>query len=609
MNRMAKTTEHKDGKSMPEPLTTTITIAMLKKPIEELYKAAEGSVKRRLKAAQTSQALRGIYKAMSSILKVKTMWSMEKEVKLTAFYYPSKVSIEGKIRAIDCVQEIEQTKSYVIQGTVGQGKSIFLRYLCIQEIARTKRVPIFVELRRYDGKKEFRQFLTREFERYGLPSDDETFEFLATSGRLVLLLDAFDEIELTLVTSVISEIENLVQKYPDLQTVITSRPESGIEKSPHFRIYSLAPLLPNDHKPFLHKIVPEDAQVERIVDAISKSPMEIRTLLGTPLLLTLLVIVYNATQEVPPTMSAFYEELFRTLLIRHDSSKPGFHRKRASRLSDSDLKRLFEAFCYAARQQELLVFNHTVLERLLDSGSALTGVRCSADGFVKDITQVACLMQREGFQYQFIHKSVAEFHAASFISRSSNDTALKFYQKVATQHKWLKWRQELEFLSQIDRYRFCKNFYIPSARKGIALFGIDALSPGSNPTVSTDHAKAFLMGPIAGAMPIDPAAPPNRSAVPFRVTWGQSANYATHETTGFIVRETIMLLQQRIPLDHRIFSSPTVEMPLGFLIEETNLLPEVAVMMTMAVRSLIEKVQLISSELQREEQAREFIDP
>lgn len=456
---------------MTEPLST-LTIAMLRKPLADLYTGAKNGVRRRFRATQTEARIRSIYKAITSVQKVKTLWKIDREVKLSTFYYPSKVLIGDKKKAVDQISEIEKSANFVIQGTVGQGKSIFLRYLCIRELSQSKRVPIFLELRRIDPKKSLRHFILDNLKIYALPADEEAFEYLAQSGKIVLLLDAFDEIESDTVTAVLNELELLAQQFQSMQIVVTSRPESGIEKSPHFRVYQLAPLERSDHRPFLEKIVSDKSRVNELLAAIDRSATDIRALLKTPLLMTLLVIVYNSTQQVPPSLSAFYDVLFNTLTTRHDGSKPGFRRRRLTKLSDADLNRLFSAFCYAARQLNLLVIGHGNVEKLLLSASIATGIKVDPDDFSSDITKVTCLMQREGFDLEFIHKSVAEFHAAKFLASRPEETVIKFYTAVQ-KDKWTLWRQELVFLEQLDRYRFLTHFYIPSASRLLRRFEIE----------------------------------------------------------------------------------------------------------------------------------------
>ncbi|HEY0684619.1 MAG TPA: NACHT domain-containing protein [Steroidobacter sp.] len=457
---------------MAGTLLAAVAANALKKPIEDLYNGSKDTIRRRLRSLIASGKLKDIQKSIKSVQKVKTMWRIDKEVPLTSFYYPSRLIIDKTPRPITSLAAVSTKENFVIQGTVGQGKSIFLRYLCIKELVASHRIPIFVELRRYNPSLSFRAFLISAVSLYRIPCDDSMFDYLAESGKLVLLLDAFDEVEQGAVTDVLAEIEALAQQYPSLQIVVTSRPDSGIERSPHFRVYQLAALTSHDHRSFLAKIVSERPRVDEIAAAIAKSGTEIRLLLRTPLLLTLLVMVYNSRQEIPSSLSEFYDAIFFTLLTRHDKNKPGFRRKRETGLADSELRKLFEAFCYAARQQDQLVLKETTIGALLERASGATGISCITEAFIHDMTKVACLMLQEGFECHFIHKSVVEFHAASFVSRTSEDNARKFYSGM-TPGKWPKWRQELEFLSQIDRPRYLRYFYVPSALAALQFFGID----------------------------------------------------------------------------------------------------------------------------------------
>jgi hypothetical protein len=78
---------------------------------------------------------------------VKTIWQREKKVKLSKFYYPAKVSFDtGITKTASTLKDIPQTGGVVIQGTVGQGRSVLLRYLCIQELSShaSGRIPVFL---------------------------------------------------------------------------------------------------------------------------------------------------------------------------------------------------------------------------------------------------------------------------------------------------------------------------------------------------------------------------------------------------------------------------------------------------------------------------------
>jgi len=485
------------------------------------------------------------------------------------FYYPSRIQIDNTPTVIADIHDFAPSGNCVIQGTVGQGKSIFLRYLCIRELRQGKRIPIFLELRRIEKGQSFRSYLYAVLTAYNFDVDDTFFELYASSGKFVLLLDGFDELDSDLVTSVINELELLTQRHTSLQIVVSSRPSSGIERSPHFRVYQLSPLTADDHKPFLEKVVPDQERLKDLLRAIRQSTVQILQLLTTPLMLTLLVIIYKADQTIPNTLSEFYENLFQTLLTRHDRTKPGFTRKRQCALSDRELKTVFEGFCFVTRQKGLLVLNEEQLSESLQVACKVTRTKCEEQGFSEDITKVACLMQEEGFNFHFIHKSVQEFHAASFIRHSHDDLAVKFYSKLVGP-EWSKWQQELIFLSQIDKYRFTKHFHAPSILHAFERLGI---KPGEH--LAEEQVINLLNRNIMHVTVQTPTNPVSTTISLFSMEYALQMFEMSYVSQLFHLtrQETDSSLQvPRLPPPNTNGSSPSqVDIPIGNLVKQAGL--------------------------------------
>ncbi|MGO9805032.1 MAG: NACHT domain-containing protein [Steroidobacteraceae bacterium] len=584
-------------------LTEAAISGALKPLVEDLYSAARDELKRKIGAFRADAKLRNIAKAISSVQKVKPLWQIDREIKLMTFYYPSRLVVDGTPKEINSIEELSPNRNLIVQGTVGQGKSIFLRFLCIKELAACKRVPIFVEFRRYTADKPFRAFLETALAQYGFSSDSAVFDHLASNGKMVLLLDAFDELEEEAVTRVLTDLEALLQTFPQLQTVVTSRPDNGIERSPLFHVYRLAPLEPRDHRPFLEKIIGKDpARVDHLLTAIHRSSGDIRTLLTTPLLMTLLVLVHNATNEIPPSLPAFYEELFQTLLTKHDRTKAGFRRKRATNLTDYQLRKLFAAFCYASRQKNQLSFNTSVFNATAEIASKISSIQCDPGAFARDITQVACLMQFESLTYQFIHKSVAEFHAATYIADSPEDNARLFYEKVLMASKSLKWRQELIFLEQIDRYRFLKYYYVPAAQRLWTDLGVQPAQPPRLPLAMVlSIANKYHLSINTAPQPSQPPAL-GLTSHSFLDPYGTFGEHFYMEAASRLLN-----MLREVPTSEL---SPAYNMqPLGVLLEGLHLQAKAAAVITEAVKAAHDRAQRALAELERENAAREFMEP
>ena len=461
----------------PVGLSLKEALPILKLPVGWLASNVSEKAKLKFQKWNNEGQIRQLARKIFEVTTVKTLWGGDTAVSLYKFYYPLKVSFDdGPPKAVASLNDLGRGHHYVVQGTAGQGKSIFLRFLTGQELrakTTTGRIPLFVELRRIQSQTKLGDLLSEGFAKLGLEISDLLFDFYARSGRIVLLLDAFDEIESNQIPETIAYLELLASRYEEMQIVISARPESDIQRSATFRTIKLAPLTAADHPLFLRRLC-EDTQQSKLLDnAIKHSSLEIRDLLTTPLLLTLLTVIYTAQQTIPETLPGFYEQLFDVLFFKHDRSKAGFRRRRHTKLDDSAIRKLFEAFCFQARIQGKSVLDAALFKACLQRASTTSGIAVDEQAFRNEIVKTVCLMQDEGFDLVFIHKSVAEFHAAAFIRHSTDEIAEKFYLTLSNEGRWRNWRQELKFLQDIDPVRYNKYFAIPSLEKLAKKIGVD----------------------------------------------------------------------------------------------------------------------------------------
>ena len=220
--------------------------------VKDLYSGAKGNLEKSFKKWRVDGYAPKLSKKIGNTDKVKTIWSPDKDISLLSIYYPSKILLEGKRKEVSTIDDFG-SNSIVVEGIVGQGKSIFLRYLCLQELTGngTGRIPLFLELRTILPGKTLKDYLFIALEKLDLAMDEETFDYLMESGKIALMLDGFDELPENIVTQTISEVELLVEKYPGLKLVVTSRPENEIQKSRLFTVVKISKLLKSDFDEFL----------------------------------------------------------------------------------------------------------------------------------------------------------------------------------------------------------------------------------------------------------------------------------------------------------------------------------------------------------------------
>lgn len=492
---------------MAEALTASLILKALAVPAHDIYELGKAKLHTQLQQLRNEKSLKALARRLQRIEKVKTFWSDNKEVVISSFYYPSKiVDDESDPVTVSSLAEFPQGHyCFVIEGTVGQGKSIFMRYLAAQELRREKdsRIPVFAELRFLQPEESLESFIFGALEASGLRASRELFELYAQSGKVVLFLDAFDEIDQSLVKRTIRDLERLAGLYPHLSIIVSARPQSGIQHASAFHVVKLAPLTKRDHRPFVLQLTNSEDQTASILKATSKSSASIDGLLTTPLLLTLIVILYAAQQHIPNSVAEFYSELFDVLFYKHDRTKSGFVRKRHVDVGEQKIKRLFEGVCFYSTLKQYRSFKADQFASCVEHACKHVAVEVEVGKFRDELVKTACLLKEEGQELSFIHKSVQEFYAAAFVARSADAFAQRFYSAVREESTRLfgNWAQPLAFLSEIDEWRYAKFYWLEFAQEMARHCGLSAdemFSPTY--TMTLDEFGKLTSGMSAGAV-------------------------------------------------------------------------------------------------------------
>ncbi|MBH3464820.1 NACHT domain-containing protein [Pseudomonas carnis] len=439
-------------------ITLTTLAKALTPLITTLTKECAGIIKEQRQKWEAKSSTKKLSKIILNINTVKTMWSREKGILINEFYYPSRIT--SRYSSSPSVEpETLIFTNTIIEGIVGQGKSILMRQLCNSAVENSI-IPVFIELRMISSERSLSSLITDFLDAAGIHGGSQIFNHLAEKNRIVLILDGFDEIPTKLISNTIYQISQLHKVHDELKIIISSRPSQAVQNLSGFEIYALEELNESDYESFLGKLVPDVITRFNIYSAIIDAPPNIKGVITTPLMLTLLIQVYHVETEIPASLPDFYDKLFNAVFIKHDGIKPGFERERYSGLSATKLQKLFDAFCFMVLQSDAgrTLTNREFSESFHKAIKYTPASACELEGFKKDIITVACLMLNDGFeQTSFLHKSIIEYHAASFIQNSSDDFAAKFYQHAPMNYE--TWAETLTFLGYIDEFRY-GNLYV-----------------------------------------------------------------------------------------------------------------------------------------------------
>lgn len=428
-------------------------------------KATSGSLRSTFTNWSNEKQIRDAAKRLLRIGVVKTIWSAGKEKYIEDFYYPSKLAGQNAGDPIAAIEDLPEG-NLVVEGIVGQGKSMFMRYLACSALRSESpktRIPIFIELQKISDKTNLKDSIYENLRSLGLQIDDASFGHLAKLGVLVFFLDGFDEIPEACVGGVIQEVESLQVRYPESKIIVSSRPHNHIQNLVGFEVLNLVPLESGDYDGFLRNLKIDSVKRIAVIDAISTSTGSVQEIISTPLMLTLVVWVYESEHEIPATLSQFFEKLFHVVFTRHDSLKAGFTREHHSGLSESKLLTLFEAFCFMTIQDgHGRSLTRSDFNDAFQAAIEFTdGCECGVENFRKDIVRVACLMLEEGIDLTtFLHKSILDYYAAAFVLHCTEELSGMFYQSAYQSYS--QWKHVLDFLKSVDTYRYSKFYILPN---------------------------------------------------------------------------------------------------------------------------------------------------
>ncbi len=390
---------------------------LLKDPVTKLTTWLFGKASVAIKNRKIEESLQSLSEKITDVAKVKTIYKNDSSIDLHEFYIPTRVkNVNIQINKIIDINE----ENIVLEGTVGQGKSIFMSYLTYQEAMLGKRIPIFLELRKLETNQSLEDAVSSTIAEWIPIFSKKNFHVLAESGNLVLFLDGFDEVSRDKIKGFLNEIERWHRYYPKMQMIISSRPGDDIQNINAFKVYKLDPYKYPEQKALIDKLVQEEDVRNILKESIEESNSEIKDLLITPLMVTLYVMIYRASSELPKTQSEFYKNIFSILSTRHDKTKPGYKREFNSSLDELKLQEIFEYFCFTSFRKDELIFSYPRVIEIISAYIKNKNIKSEAGDILQDFSKVVCLLPVDGLNYTFVHKSIQEYFCASFIIKNPN---------------------------------------------------------------------------------------------------------------------------------------------------------------------------------------------
>ncbi len=375
----------------------------------------------------------------------KTIINRTEPIKLLDFYQPLFIRRFGrnysdeKIETVDCKTLFKENNFVTLIGTAGSGKSTILKFLLVNSIETKFKVPIKIELRYlnlYQGN--LINYISNEiFKQSQLAFDEKIIDRLLKSGNFLIFLDGYDELSSTVKDSITKDINELTRLYNKNTFVITSRPYTNIELLAKFKNYEVCELDKEEIELFVRKQIPSSEKeiVEKIIEAINTSNENYTSYLRNPLLLSMFILTYQTYSNVPPKRSAFYRQVFDSLFYLHDSvSKLSWSREKKSGLSKEQFEYVLQLFSFISFFKEVFVFEEDFLNKtfnqIKEKKKSLTFENLL---LIEDLQVAICILNKEGLDYVFPHRSLQEYFASLYIVNLDDKNKIEVYKRILDQ--------------------------------------------------------------------------------------------------------------------------------------------------------------------------------
>ena len=322
------------------------------------------------------------------------------------------------------ISDIRDNQRVIIRGNGGSGKTLFLKKLWNDIFNEPEgRIPVFVELRKFnhfdtaDIKVLIRHSLAVKGE-----LSESLFHDIAKDGTFIFVFDGFDEVALDKREALEKQLLELELQYRECGFVVSSRPSETFSGWSRFQIF--------DVKPFNR---------EQILELIDKTPVARTTktsfskvlsksffkkhqeFLSSPLLALMMLITFRSKADIPDNLNEFYENAFQALFSEHDATKDSF--KRPHFLSITEFKRIFACFCMFTYYENKFEFKEAEFVSFIEKAKSFINLNCSPSAriecstgeLIHEFVEAVNLVQKDGMDYLFIHRSFQEYFAAYFV--------------------------------------------------------------------------------------------------------------------------------------------------------------------------------------------------
>lgn len=364
--------------------------------------------------------------------KTKSFFIRDEPVPLKDFYVPLGVESKNiKIKSVSLDQLIKTGKYITITGYGGSGKSVLLKYLLLNCIESGYKIPIYLELRDLiNDPKNLIEFIKCNLSNYKLDIEEEYIEKSLNRGHFIIFLDGLDEVSSELRDLLTKEINDFTKTYTECSIIITTRPDDRISQLEVFKVFKVTELDLEKSITLVEKLPADnELKLKFIADLKNELFEKHKSFLSNPLLLSIMLLTYGYSADIPNKLSIFYNQAYEALFQRHDALKGAYKRSRETELDIQEFERILCSFCIQCYDKRKAKFSRMEALEFIDNAKKITAIDYRSISYLTDLLQAVCILVEDGMFLTFAHRSFQEYFAARFIIRCHAETKSKLLHK------------------------------------------------------------------------------------------------------------------------------------------------------------------------------------
>lgn len=325
----------------------------------------------------------------------------------------------------------------LICGTAGAGKTMFMRWTALRIIDGMKvhgRIPLFLEMRFFEEEYHKSPLERYIYDKTSSVEDAASFEQFALGlklGHFVVLLDAIDEINPHYREKVVKRVLDFMRHYPECGIIVSSRFDQQLQSIQEFSVLRTTPMDKTQIIEVISKLEYADEVKEKLIDRLNGGLYEeLNEFLSNPLLATIMLLSFDHSGDIPTKLTSFYQQAFEALYQRHDSAKGAYKRDLHAGMQIDQFERVFSTFSFQTYLNYKFEFSDVELLSAFREACEYNAVTADPGLIVRDAMESVCVIQREGLDHVFSHRSFQEYFCALFISKYREEDVAKLVDAV-----------------------------------------------------------------------------------------------------------------------------------------------------------------------------------